>query len=58
MPVPTNLPRPLTDMLRELGTALRAGDRSHATQLEQSIPQPLAIEATDHPGLFLKPASF
>lgn len=44
MPTPA---RPLAEMLTELESAVRAGDRSRAVQLEQAILQRLATEAAD-----------
>jgi len=51
MPIPTNPPRPLADLLTELETAVRAGDRARATQLAQTILQRLASEAADRASL-------
>jgi len=51
MPAPTNPPRPLADLFRELETTFRAGDRFRATQLEQAILQHLATEATGRASL-------
>lgn len=47
MPTLPNLQPVLADLLLELETAVRAGDRIRATQLEQAILQRLATEAAD-----------
>lgn len=47
MPTSANPQRPLAELLAELETAVRAGDRDRATQLEREILQRLATEAAD-----------
>ncbi|MFZ1829264.1 MAG: hypothetical protein WAW42_10945, partial [Candidatus Competibacteraceae bacterium] len=47
MPTAANSQRPLTDLLTELETAVRAGDRVRATQLEREILKRLFTEAAD-----------
>jgi esterase/lipase superfamily enzyme len=47
MSIPPAPQRPLADLLAELEAAVRAGDRSSATQLERAILQCLATEAAD-----------
>lgn len=47
MPTSANPQRPLADLLAELETAVRIGDRNRATQFEREILQRLATEAAD-----------
>ena len=51
MVTPAHLQAPLTDLLTELETAVRAGDRARATELERAILQRLAAEAADQAAL-------
>jgi len=51
MVTPAHLQAPLTELLTELETAVRAGDRARATELERAILQRLATEAADQAAL-------
>ena len=51
MPTSTPPQRPLADLLTELSTAVLAGNRARAVQLEQAILQRLAAEAADRTAL-------
>ena len=51
MPTPTHPPRPLADLLIALEAAVRVGDHTRATQLEQTILQRLASEEADRANL-------
>ncbi len=51
MVTPAHLQAPLTDLLTELEAAVRAGDRARATELERTILQRLAADASDQAAL-------